>query len=168
MAGFDLRGHTPKEYVLGWWRDGWAAQEAVCESPIEAQMMWALAHVGMLCGSVRHPENGGWYYESGLFVGHVYQQQTVTAAGSVYRLDFRIIVAREVERGALGEIALECDGHDFHERTKEQAKRDRKRDRDLQAQGFRVLRFTGSEIFRDALGCAGSVWEHARQIAGGK
>lgn len=44
---------------------------------------------------------------------------------------------------------VECDGHNYHERTSEQAKRDRKRDRDLTSQGFTVVRFTGSEIVSD-------------------
>lgn len=52
---------------------------------------------------------------------------------------------------------VECDGHEFHERTKEQAKRDRSRDRRLQEAGFRVFRFTGSEIYRDPIGCVREV-----------
>lgn len=51
-------------------------------------------------------------------------------------------------------IAIECDGHDFHERTKEQAQRDKARDRRLQSQAAKVLRFTGSEIYRDPFRCA--------------
>jgi very-short-patch-repair endonuclease len=43
-------------------------------------------------------------------------------------------------------VVVECDGHDFHERTKEQAKRDKRRDRDLQKLGYEVFRFTGSEL----------------------
>jgi len=49
---------------------------------------------------------------------------------------------------------VECDGHDFHERTKEQAARDKSRDRQLQAQGYYVLRFTGSELWNNSNGCA--------------
>lgn len=45
---------------------------------------------------------------------------------------------------------VECDGHEFHERTKEQAERDRSRDRAVQAMGWRIIRFTGSELYRDA------------------
>lgn len=56
-------------------------------------------------------------------------------------------------------IVVECDGHNFHERTKEQAQRDRARDRDLQNSGYRVFRFTGSEIYRDAFKCATEVFE---------
>lgn len=55
-------------------------------------------------------------------------------------------------------IAVECDGHDFHEKTKQQAARDKSRDRKLAAHGIRVLRFTGSEIYRDAGACAGEVF----------
>jgi very-short-patch-repair endonuclease len=51
-------------------------------------------------------------------------------------------------------LIVECDGHAFHERTKEQAARDRSRDREFQLRGYTVLRFTGSEIHNDPLGCA--------------
>ena len=43
---------------------------------------------------------------------------------------------------------VECDGHDFHERTKQQAANDRSRDRDLISNGYTVLRYTGSELYR--------------------
>lgn len=50
-------------------------------------------------------------------------------------------------------LAIELDGHDFHERTKEQAARDKSRDRLLQFHGWKAVRFTGSEIFRGAAAC---------------
>jgi very-short-patch-repair endonuclease len=50
-------------------------------------------------------------------------------------------------------IIVECDGHDFHERTKEQAKHDRSRDRHLTALGYTVFRFTGSEIHANPEKC---------------
>ncbi|MGI8388044.1 endonuclease domain-containing protein [Brucella anthropi] len=46
-------------------------------------------------------------------------------------------------------LVIECDGHDFHERTKEQATKDRSRDRELSSLGYDVFRFTGSELWRD-------------------
>lgn len=58
-------------------------------------------------------------------------------------------------------IAVECDGHEFHERTKEQAARDRRRDRWFLSQGIPVMRFTGSEIFNDCWQCAGDVVRQA-------
>jgi hypothetical protein len=54
-------------------------------------------------------------------------------------------------------IAVECDGHDFHEKTKEQAAADKARDREIVAAGITVLRFTGSEIWKDAEKCAQEV-----------
>lgn len=54
-------------------------------------------------------------------------------------------------------VAIECDGHAFHEKTKEQAARDKKRDREILAAGFPVARFSGSEIFKSPKGCADQV-----------
>lgn len=51
-------------------------------------------------------------------------------------------------------LIVECDGHDYHEKTKEQAKRDRGRDRWAADNGYDLYRFTGSEIHNDPLGCA--------------
>lgn len=53
-------------------------------------------------------------------------------------------------------LVVECDGHDFHELTKEQATRDKKRDRALQDAGHVVHRFSGADIYRDPFKCA---WE---------
>jgi very-short-patch-repair endonuclease len=45
-------------------------------------------------------------------------------------------------------IVVECDGHDFHEKTKGQVARDKSRVRDLEIAGWRVLRFPGSGYMR--------------------
>ena len=55
---------------------------------------------------------------------------------------------------ATAKLIVECDGHDFHEKTKQQAKKDKERDRILQSVGFNVFRFTGSEIYNDCFRCA--------------
>lgn len=69
-----------------------------------------------------------------------------------YRVDFAVVQYRE--KCGLLKIAVECDGHDFHDRTKEQAQRDKSRDRFLMAAGWPVLRFTGSEIYKNSEECA--------------
>ena len=51
-------------------------------------------------------------------------------------------------------VAIECDGHDFHEKSREQAAHDKARDRALVAAGWPVMRFTGSEIHKDPFACA--------------
>lgn len=65
-----------------------------------------------------------------------------------YRIDFLVSDSDETAR-----IAVEIDGHDFHEKTREQARNDRRRERALTMQGYRVVRFTGSEVFHDAQQC---------------
>ena len=51
-------------------------------------------------------------------------------------------------------LVVECDGHEFHEKTKEQASRDKERDRMLQSRGFNVFRFSGADIYRRPIQCA--------------
>jgi hypothetical protein len=50
-------------------------------------------------------------------------------------------------------LAIYADGHDYHEKTRAQARRDRSIDRRLQSLGYVVYRFTGSEIHRDVRSC---------------
>lgn len=54
-------------------------------------------------------------------------------------------------------IAVEVDGHDFHERTKAQAQHDKSRDRIFQQLGYLVFRYTGSEVWSDPINCAKEV-----------
>lgn len=68
-----------------------------------------------------------------------------------FRVDFLLTW---VDDSCAVRLVVECDGHDFHDRTKEQASRDRERDRMLLAAGFPVIRFTGSELHRGADSCA--------------
>jgi hypothetical protein len=43
-------------------------------------------------------------------------------------------------------LCIYTDGHTYHERTEEQAQRDKKIDRKLQELGFTVLRYTGKDV----------------------
>jgi hypothetical protein len=70
-----------------------------------------------------------------------------------YRLDFVI----EINSKYL--LAIECDGHDFHDRTKQQAAYDRSRDRELLKIGIVTARFTGSEIHHSPSRCASDIWQ---------
>ena len=64
-------------------------------------------------------------------------------------------------------LVIECDGHDFHERTKQQAARDRSRDRQAVLAGMDCFRFTGSELWRDPWDCAAQVTRWARKATFG-
>lgn len=76
------------------------------------------------------------------------ERQTIYAG---YRVDFAIKFKVGNEWRLL---IVECDGHEFHERTKQQAAKDRSRDRAIQALGHPIFRFTGAEIYRDPMSCA--------------
>ncbi len=73
-----------------------------------------------------------------------------------YRVDFFCGHIAGLGDGVSG-IVVEVDGHDFHDRTKEQARRDKTRDRTLQSCGYKVFRFAGSEVWKDAFACAETV-----------
>lgn len=63
-------------------------------------------------------------------------------------------------------IAIELDGHDFHERTPDQAQRDKARDRQLlRDYDTPVIRFTGSEVYRDPFRCADEAIETLRSYS---
>lgn len=68
-----------------------------------------------------------------------------------YRIDL-VIKAKGVK------IAIECDGRDYHF-SPEQIKHDRKKDEFMQRRGWIVLRFTGSQIHRNASKCVDRVEE---------
>ena len=61
-------------------------------------------------------------------------------------------------------IVVECDGHDFHEKTKLQAAHDKRRDRAMIYSGAQVLRFTGSEIWADPAACAEEIYDLVADI----
>ena len=54
-------------------------------------------------------------------------------------------------------IAIELDGHDFHERTKQQAPQDRARERTIFRHGYIIHRFTGFEVYRNPRKCVEEV-----------
>jgi len=76
-----------------------------------------------------------------------------------FRVDF-LLLHRSGVAGNAG-FVIECDGHEFHEKTKEQAARDKARDRSISSRSLQIMRFTGSEIWRDPFGCVFQVFSVA-------
>lgn len=125
----DMKRQDGVSLMIGTFR----AKLAKCESPIERRLFSAL--YGTLAG---------YTFDCGGL--------TPQAVIGPYRVDFLL---RLPVRGAQSvDVVIECDGHDFHERTKHQARRDKARDRYLESLGYRVVRFAGSEIWANPLRCA--------------
>ena len=128
-----------------WWE---TENTKLTESPIETAFLTALEGLGRIqftdviisdedFASVRHVET-------------YWIQVTPQAKIGDYRVDFLI----SFKAGDAKEtLIVECDGHDFHDRTPDQASRDRERDRALVSPGYKVFRFTGTDINRRAVEC---------------
>jgi hypothetical protein len=133
------------------------------ESPIEELMLLALAVVASNEGEVVFRVDGKEYGVTRVPRGRrtcVTIQPQVEING--HRVDFLVEMA-SVRRDYSKQnatitlsksVVVECDGHEFHEKTKEQAEKDKRRDRELQDAMLGVFRFTGSEITRNAFNCA--------------
>jgi len=144
------------------------APEKGCESPIEEAFAVAAAALcaTRYCGEVDYVPAFGLTHKEliartgdGKFRAWIAPQVHVCG----YRVDF--MVAHLSGLSGFGGIVVELDGHEFHERTKKQAARDKAKDRHLQDMGFKVFRFTGSEVWADAFGCADDVLGHALSMA---
>lgn len=74
-----------------------------------------------------------------------------------YKVDFLLAT---VCMGRVFFTAIECDGHDYHERTKQQASRDKKRDRFLIGKNIPTLRFTGSDLYNNSEECLEEITDY--------
>lgn len=149
------------------------------QSPIEQMLAWALLNTGWYNLEHYSHDVEGWI-DGGKegWPGRPENPQSrsciVFGEGSAhlipqlqigkYRTDLALI--RKARRGyARVYLAIECDGHEFHERTREQAQRDKARDREMQRLGWIVARYTGSEIAKDPSGAAKDIWQLAFDLA---
>lgn len=83
-------------------------------------------------------------------------QYDFTVRDRKYRVD--IIVQKEY-KGKKYMFVIECDGHDFHEKTKEEASRDKQRDRDFLSIGIPTIRYSGRDIFEDTMECVHDMYD---------
>lgn len=110
-------------------------EDASTESPIELKLLQAIR---------------GWLDHNDLL--GVFTARTQVRIG-IYRADIVVTDCRDTSQ-----LVVECDGRQWHTGEK-QVERDKRRDRWFAAQGIPVMRFNGSEIHRDARGCAAQVGE---------
>lgn len=146
---------------------------AKCESPIEKQLLAAIVCAARFCDETPLipviPSEDLTLFDllakqdpSDLIIE---PQAQLEGWEKGWRVDFLIHAwefGRISGRAQWRRLIVECDGHPFHERTKEQAARDRSRDREFQMRGYTVLRFTGSEIHNKPLDCAKQIFEWAQ------
>ena len=134
----------------------WEEHAQRCESPIESLLLAHMCFASYGYSNWRIPARltskfDGTDAESreGMIV--IVPQAQIAGC----RVDFAVYAGNLV--GQWASVAIECDGHEFHEKTKEQAARDKSRDRALASYGVTTLRFTGSEIYRDPENCVAEI-----------
>lgn len=110
-----------------------------CNSPIEKIMRMALN-----ISAFKH----GFLIEN--------QYEITSVSGKKYRADFAIIHLDEEDNENVI-VLVECDGHEYHNKTKIQVKRDNERDMDIKLSGYEVLHFSGSQIYENPFKCAEDV-----------
>lgn len=81
-----------------------------------------------------------------------------------YRVDFLLCYASKESRinpkkenTKMKQVIVECDSRQFHDRSEEERSYEKKRDRYLQKEGFKVFRFTGSDILKNPFSVAHEV-----------
>lgn len=60
--------------------------------------------------------------------------------------------------------AIELDGHEWHEKTKQQVEKDKIRERFIVSQGYKLFRFSGSEIVKKPQKCVLEIYNPAEEI----
>ena len=121
----------------------------MCKSPIEQLVMmqlFAQKQRGLLLDFKSQHAVGYYHVDFAVWATTTPLDQLIAAA--IDRTRRRML--KLSAKGLIVKYAIECDGHDFHEKTPEQAARDKKRDNFIQSQGWKVFRFTGREIWHDA------------------
>jgi very-short-patch-repair endonuclease len=120
------------------------------KSPIEQALFLAIRNSGCLAFLERYAKDvhGG----ESLILDYQHQIKT---GNKTYYADLALCIW--LKNDSTVNLAIECDGHEFHEKTKKQAQYDRQRERAITAAGYTVIRFTGSEIFKDPYKCADEI-----------
>ncbi len=101
-----------------------------CDSPLERDLLLELNKQGISYVMQRRINKDGTFYE---FPDEIDFDKILTIP------DFYI-------ENESTKLCVYADGHTYHERTENQALRDKNIDRELQKIGFHVLRYTGKEI----------------------
>lgn len=91
---------------------------------------------------------------------HVLPQFDIVCDKHIYYADFMIVLENLIDPNKSYDLIVECDGHEFHERTKEQVKHDNERAYALKKHGEDILRFSGSQIYNEPIKCANDVFDY--------
>lgn len=114
-----------------------------CKSPIEQLLAIELEDL-KLTNTLK--------YNPFVDVVDVKKQEKIKVKDKKYIVDFLIPVWYKNQGAKI--FIVECDGYEFHQKTKKQVENDNIRQRNLQEAGYEIIRFSGTEIYHKAHQCA--------------
>lgn len=130
----------------------WISDYNECESPIERILSAAVNVVSF----VRKAEFGKWLF-------YWIPQCEIEDGEKTYRVDFALTMEKfsdDFSDYSSVDIVVECDGHEFHQKTKKQVEHDNEREMRLKLLGYDVLRFSGSQIYKNPMKCANDIVDY--------
>lgn len=98
----------------------------------------------------------------------LFPQEKVQIDNKTYYADFmfkadeyltKLILGKEI-RNYNYKLIIECDGYEFHQKTRQQVQKDNEREYDLKMAGYEILRFSGSQIYNEPLKCAEDTYNY--------
>lgn len=165
MAPEKLIGNANPPASRDFWTDGFFNQHArkAFRAYASFQMRQMQEHVMSRVGVCESPLEAAFYawwlvFNSSQAISlELVPQYDVTCRGRKYRVDFAVRPVRGGMYTALvgledaPKVAIELDGHHYHDKTKKQVTKRNRRDRDLAADGWTVLHVSYSEFHDDPL-----------------
>lgn len=123
-----------------------------CESPIEQLLAMALENYRIINFQLFNPKIELLGYQ---------KNEWVKANNQSYRVDFLFDFLFRFENLLVSyNLIVECDGFKYHQGNKEQIDKDYKRQNDLLANGYDIMRFTGAMINKSPDRCAMDIIKH--------
>ena len=96
----------------------------------------------------------GWLLDRYGYQFNIESQYEVNYNNTKYYPDFCLSIVDTNREKTIYQIFVEIDGHEFHEKTKEQVRHDKLRERHLLEYCDGIVRFSGSEVYDDSNECA--------------
>ena len=91
----------------------------------------------------------------------LFSQKEIKANGKKYIVDFYFEEDEYVNKfNTDKKIIIECDGYEFHQKTKEQVQKDNEREYNLKMAGYEILRFSGTQIYNNPFKCAEDTYNY--------
>lgn len=130
--------------IIMQWNDDYNS----CKSPIEKIFFLSFN----LVSTIRDKE-----LPKNYVVLSVYPQYEIETKDKKFIVDFNVFLECE---DCYKELIVECDGHDFHEKTKKQVAHDNEREYAIKMSGYDILRFSGSQIYNNPFKVANDVFDY--------